>query len=63
MIETANGRKSTGTCKHCGTSKQFLNSYDSNDFNGEGLRKPQLVTYAQRMWNIKHYGLDGVLDR
>ena len=63
MIETANGKKSSGICKHCGDSKKFFNSYDSKDFNGERIRKPQLVTYAQRVWNIKHYGLDGVLDR
>jgi len=28
MIEAANGKKSSGICKHCGTSKEFFNSYD-----------------------------------
>ena len=55
MIETPDGKKSPGVCKHCGTSKEFFNSYDIPDFS-TGYHKPQLVTYAQRMWKIKNYG-------
>mgnify|MGYP005816646161 CR=1 FL=1 len=57
MIEAANGKKSSGICKHCGTSKEFFNSYDIPDIN-TAYHKPQLVTYAQRMWKRKHYGFD-----
>ena len=63
MIETANGTQSSGTCKHCGVNQKFFNSYDCKDFNGKRIRKPQLVTYAQRVWKIKNYGFDGILDR
>jgi hypothetical protein len=57
MIEPPEGRKSKGVCKYCGTSKEFFNSYDIPDLNTTP-RKPQLVTYAQRMWMIKNYGPD-----
>ena len=59
MIESPDGATSTGVCNLCGTVKQFINSYEAAEFNDTGRRrKPRLVTYAQRMWKIKHFGLD-----
>ena len=59
MIESPDGTTSTGVCNLCGTVREFVNSYESKEFNDTGRRrKPQLVTHAQRMWKIKNYGFD-----
>jgi hypothetical protein len=59
MIESPDGKTSMGVCKLCGSAREFVNSYESKEFNDTGKRrKPQLVTYAQRMWKIKNYGFD-----
>ena len=65
-----NGITSNGICKYCSHTKEFSNSYDSIEFNRTPQelnkssttlktkrRKPQLVSYQQRMWKIKNHGL------
>ena len=50
------GATSFGICKYCSYSKEFSNSYESTEFNKTKRRKPQLVSYQQRMWKIKNHG-------
>ena len=34
MIDSPSGKKSKGTCKHCGTTRMFLNSYEYSSWYG-----------------------------
>ena len=41
MIDSPSGKESKGTCKHCGTTRMFLNSYEYSLWYGfNKTRKP-----------------------